>query len=777
MSQSKTATFLFTDLVNSTEHLEAVGDEAGHQLFRVHHKLLTDAVNAAGGQELQWLGDGVLAVFSSAADAVRCAIQVQQTARRPAAHAHFGIRIGIHAGEALRRENGYFGTPIVVARRLCDAAGEGQIYCSRVIADLLSARSAFNLRDMGALNLKGLTQPMPVCEVVYDRNDPAALLRTTPFVGRAGQMKRLADKLDIVSSGKGAVVMLLGEPGIGKTRMLAEFSDLARQRGVMVLCGSCYDGEFQPPYGPFAEMIVEYAQDAPADDLNAVLGDRVSTIVRIAPALRRHFDHISEPPVLDKDEERFRLLDAMAQSFIALSRMTPLLLIADDLHWADKGTVAMLGHLAHFVPNHPILLVEGYRDAEVGRHHPLSSVLAGIRRSCDFDSIALKGLDGSEVAELLEIVGDQSAPEQLVSTLREETNGNPFFIREVLLNLMEEGKIFRDGEAWTSSIRVDALGIPEGVREVITRRILRLSDEAKKLLRVGAAFQGAFSFEVAAAVAGLDEATALSATDEALDAQLLRGGASADSLDFTHALIRHTLYADLNPPRRVRLHRQIAEAMERQWGERAHEHAAEVAYQFWRGAGAAGTAKGADYAIAAADNAERAFAHDDVVAFLRIAIELVPKTDSRIRELKAHLGLALTWALDPEEAVKASKEAAALIAAEESDQAAFVFYEKVARAMFSSGLMAAAWEMARCGLKLAVIGSTWCGPAEELDLLREEAEDASGPGTRLDSPGSAHCERRCSRCPGTNSRPPDRPAVPHARRHHRRSRRASAGAA
>ncbi|MGO9603616.1 MAG: ATP-binding protein [Candidatus Binataceae bacterium] len=735
MSQSGTVTFLFTDLVNSTEHLQAVGDEAGNQLFRVHHKLLTDAVTAAGGQELQWLGDGVLAVFSSAAEAVRCAIQVQQTARRPAANARFAIRIGIHAGDAMRREGGYFGTPVVAARRLCDTAKAGQILCSRLIAELLSGRNAFDLRDAGVVDLKGLTQPIAICEVAYEHNDPAALLRKTPFVGRARQLKRLAAKLEIASAGRGAVVMLLGEPGIGKTRMLEEFSDLARQRDVMVLRGSCYDGEFQPPFGPFAEAIVEYAQRAAAEELKEVLGDRAATIARIAPAVRRHLGQIGEPPALDKDEERFRLLDAMTQSLIALSRMTPLVLIADDLHWADKGAVAMLSHIGHFVPNHPILLVGAYRDAEVGRHHPLARALAGISRSRDFESIPLKGLDGSELAELLGIIGDQVAPEQLVATLREETNGNPFFIREVLLNLMEEGKIFRDGEAWNKSIGVNVLGIPEGVREVIARRILRLSDDTRRLLTVGAAFQGAFSFDVAAEVAGLDEATALSAADEALDAQLLRSGVSVDSLDFTHALIRHTLYAELSPPRRIRLHRQIAEAMERQWGDRASEHAAEVAYQFWRGAGAAGTPKGADYAIAAAENAEKAFAHDDVVAFLRIAIELLPNTDPRVSELKARLGLALTWALDPQEATKVSKEAAALIAVEQSDRAAAVFYEKVARAMFSAGQLQGAWEMARCGLKLAEDRRDvlWAS-LEELDLLREEAEDASGPGIRLDSP-------------------------------------------
>src|SRR5208282_4953684 len=450
--QSGTVTLLFTDLVNSTEHLQRAGDEAGQRLFRTHHKLIADAIGTTGGEELEWLGDGVLAAFSSSADAVRCAIQVQQTARKPAGNSQFEIRVGIHIGEVLRREGGYFGTPVVTARRLCDRAEAGQILCSKLIAELLSSRQTFAFKEIGELDLKGLAAPVRACEVVYERNDPIALLNRTPFVGRAHQIKRLLAKLEVASNGRGAVAMLLGEPGIGKTRTLEEFTDLARQRGAMVLRGACYDGEFQPPYGPFAEVILDYARIAPAEDLRTILAQSAPTIARIAPALRRHLGDIPEPPALDKEEERFRLLDAVAQSLIALSRIAPLVLILDDLHWADRGTIAMLGHVAHFVPSNSILLVGAYRDGEVGRRHPLAGALAAIRRLRDFESIAMKGLDGGEVAELLGMIGDQDAPAALVKAISAETDGNPFFIREVLLHLMEEGKILRDGKGWTSQV-------------------------------------------------------------------------------------------------------------------------------------------------------------------------------------------------------------------------------------------------------------------------------------------------------------------------------------
>src|SRR5271163_2612970 len=166
MAESGTVTLLLTDLVNSSQLLERAGDEAGQRLFRAHHKLMTDAVSSNGGEELQWLGDGVLAAFSSTADAVRCAIIIQQTARRPVEGARFEIRIAVHIGEALRREDGYFGTPLLILRRLCERAAAGQVLCSRLIAQILASRQSFTFRRLDDVELKGFAAPFAISEVV-----------------------------------------------------------------------------------------------------------------------------------------------------------------------------------------------------------------------------------------------------------------------------------------------------------------------------------------------------------------------------------------------------------------------------------------------------------------------------------------------------------------------------------------------------------------------------------------------------------------------------------
>jgi len=241
---------------------------------------------------------------------------------------------------------------------------------------------------------------------------------------------------------------------------------------------------------------------------------------------------------------------------------------------------------------------------------------------------------------------------------------------------------------------------------------------------------------VAAAVAELDEQAALAAVDEALEAKLLRPGVDPENFDFTHAIIRHTLYSESNPARRTRQHRRIAEEMERAWGERAAEHAAEVAYQFWRGSAASGAERGAEYAIAAADNAESAYALDEVGAFLRIALELLPRADARRPRLLARFGLSLVWTLNDEEARKVTAEASELIAGSESAEAAASYLATAARTMYSVGLMRAAWETARIGLRYAGDRRdiVWAS-LRDLDLMRQDAEDPTSPGVRMDTPG------------------------------------------
>ncbi|HTF32108.1 MAG TPA: AAA family ATPase [Myxococcota bacterium] len=694
-------TILFTDLVDSTGLMQRVGDERAQGLFETHHRLLSDAVSAHGGSELQWLGDGLMVAFASTADAVRCSIAMQQAAAQQPGEP-LSIRVGLNVGEVLQQKtgSGYFGTPVVLARRLCDRAEAGQILCSATVSGLLAGRAAFSFRDMGALELKGIAEKVGVCEVLYEAEPAAGFLGQTPFVGRHEEMARLRARLEQTRAGRGALAMLVGEPGIGKTRTLEEFTAHAREHGARVLWGRCYEGEGAPPFGPFAEAVTEYAKALPPEELEKDLGPYGPPLSVLAPVLRSRLPDLPAPVPLPPDEERWRLLDALTQFLLTASHRAPIVLVLDDLHWADAGTVAMLRHVVRFVSRGHLLLVGAYRDVELDRQHPLADALGALRRETEYERIALHGLDESEVSELLQTMAAQEAPEALVHALSAETDGNPFFLREVLLHLVEERKLYRAEGRWRSDYSVEELGIPEGVREVIGRRLSRLSKEANRLLSAASGCAGAFRLNVAAGAAGLEENAALDALDEALEAQLVRPAGHADVYDFTHALIRHTLYGELSPSRQVRLHRRLAEEMERVYSDPG-EHAGEIATQWHRSSAIPGAERGVPHCVAAADAAEKAAAHEETASFLGMALDLLPEADARRARLLARRGLALAHSLAPEEAVRVASEAGELLASCEGSDAAADYLADAAGEVYGSSYDPRACALAEQGLRHA----------------------------------------------------------------------------
>jgi class 3 adenylate cyclase len=728
---SALTTILFTDLVNSTQLMQRAGDEDAQRIFKAHYQLLRDAVSANGGSEVKSLGDGLMVAFASAADAVRCAIMVQQASRRRVGGERLTVKVGINAGEAMSEGDDYFGTPVVVARRLCDRAGPGQILCSAVIESLLAGRQAFSFHDLGPLELKGIAVPVEAREVAYETDRAGVLLTRTPFVGRAKEMARLGAKLDEARAGHGGLVMLVGEPGIGKSRTIEEFAEQARAGGALVLAGRCFEGEWAPPYAPFVEAIAGYAKDADPDILRADLGYGAPPLARLVPSLRERLPDIGEPVPLNPDEERFRLLDAVSQFILATSVRAPVVLVLDDLHWADGGTIAMLRHVARFLPGQRTQVLGAYRDVELDRQHPLADALAALRREAEYERILVKGLDEGDIRALLTDIAEQDVPDEFVQAINSETDGNPFFIREVLNHLAEEGKIYQQDGRWASDVSIAEMGIPEGVRQVIGRRVSRLSEAANRLLTSASGFNGPFRVGLAAAAAGLDEADALDAIDAALEAQLVQPAGDAESYDFAHALIRHTLYAELSPSRQVRLHRGIAEAMERLYGGRAVEHAPELAYQYHRSAGLPGAERGADYALAAADVAERLPAWDQVAVFSRMALDLLHEADARRPRVAGRLGLALAFSTGSDEAARACAEAADMLAKAEGDDSAADYLAGAKEAIVGANIPAA-WDLTARGL--AIIGerrdATWATLASA-DAFRRDAEDPDDVGMPL----------------------------------------------
>jgi hypothetical protein len=403
--------------------------------------------------------------------------------------------------------------------------------------------------------------------------NPLERLARGAFVGREGELERLRAAVDQAFAGHGSVAMVVGEPGIGKTRTCLELETYARMRGGRVIWGRAHEAAGAPPYRPWVQVGDSYSQqfglEGVADRLDPGDGPELS---RIFPGLRQQPNYVPPPDIVDPDSAQFRLFEAYSHLLRAYASDAPLLVVLDDLHWADKPSLLLLRHLAPELGRQRILILGNYRDTELSRTHPLSEVLASLHREGDFQRINLGGLSAAEVARYMRAVARIEPSRAVVQRVHEETEGNPFFLAEVVNLMTEEGTLTSDS--------VSDIAIPEGVREALGRRLDRLSEEANALLQYAAIAGRQFAYDTLKAVSEHDDTTLLRLIEEGLAARVIEETQQAGRYQFTHALMQETLLEELSTTRRVRMHGQIAEVIEQRYSDRVEEQAARLARHF-----------------------------------------------------------------------------------------------------------------------------------------------------------------------------------------------------
>ena len=470
------------------------------------------------------------------------------------------------------------------------------------------------------------------------------LLSLGRLIGRSSELAQLTTAFDEAASGRARLVMVVGEPGIGKSRLVEELAVYASVRGATVCWGHCYEGELGMPYLPFIEAFRTYVRQRSDDQLRAELSSGGPEVATLVSELRQRFGDLPEPVALDGDAERLRLFEGVCSFVRNAAADDPLVLLLDDLHWADKPSLLMLQYMARNLRRDRVLIVGTYRDVELDRAHPLADAVAALRRERLYERVLLRGLSAEEVKALIDAVDNQDSPVAFAHLIHRETEGNPFFVAEILRNLVETGALVRVDGQWTGTPEGVAENLPEGVREVIGRRLSRLSADCNRMLTVGAAMPGGFTLDAVAAVLGIDEDETLDLLDEALGAQVVRERRDAPgTYEFNHALIRQTLYSELSTPRRVRLHRQIATAIEGRGSREAH--LSELAFHCFHGAAGGDVAKAVDYARRAGDRARGQAAHEEAARFYRMALEAMELGEEHPDLERAELLLALGEAL------------------------------------------------------------------------------------------------------------------------------------
>jgi class 3 adenylate cyclase/tetratricopeptide (TPR) repeat protein len=639
--QPQTATILFTDLVGSTELLQRTGDDRAQHIFKAHHRLLSETVEAHGGTEVKWLGDGLMAAFGSSLEAVKCAIAMQQSFRRPTAGVRLEVRAGINVGEVVFEDGDYFGSPVVIARRLCDTATSGQILVSDLVARLIDGRAAdFQIKELGPLDLKGIAQAVAAIEILYE-HDPMELLRVLPFVGRNAEFETMTKRLDDARRGTGSVLLLAGEPGIGKTRLTEEVC--LQAAGARIIRGNCYEGEGAAPFGPWVEALRSLLDQTPDQGLSEALGSGAADLAIILPEVRRRMPGLAGAPRLEPELERVRLFDSIVAWLRNAAAASPLIIFLDDLHWCDKPSLALLEQVARNVATQSLVIVCTYRDVEVDRVHPLAPTLAALRRIERCERIAVRGFGIDAVRELLWAIEPAEPAGEMMRALADllykETEGSPYFLREVLNNLVESGKLVQQDGVWTGSVAsIEEMGIPEGVREITGRRLSRLSDACNRMLQNASAMTSGFTWDELCAICAEPEDSLLDALDEALASQLIAED-NRHVYAFTHSLIRATLYEELSTPRRVLLHRRTAEALEALYAGDIEDHLGELASHYIASMGG-DAEKAIVYSIRAGDRAQELLAWEEAAAHYERALDAMdvakkPRDEERCRLLRA----------------------------------------------------------------------------------------------------------------------------------------------
>jgi DNA-binding winged helix-turn-helix (wHTH) protein len=453
---------------------------------------------------------------------------------------------------------------------------------------------------------------------------PHSLLATTAvdFVGREAELAKMQEVWQRAQSGRHQLMLVAGEPGIGKTRLALEFARGLGAQGSTVLVGSS-DEENLVPYQPFVESLTWYVRHCPESDLRAQLaaiggGAELGPFI---PDLRNRIPDIPMPPAMDPEGQRYRLFEAVAALLAVASQARPMLVTFDDLHWADKPTLLLLWHVTRSSRPGSFTIVATYRESELGRTHPLADMLVMLRREPGVTRLVLGGLDIAHVRALVDSIVGPDTPPELPQVVMDNTSGNPFFATEVLRHLKGTGAIARIRGMMGRTIVVADLGLSEGIKEVIGRRLSRLSNACNRALGIAAVIGREFDVAVLEAAADLAEDELLDALEEATRAQFVSESREAGGrFAFIHPLIRETLYTELSSPRRVRLHRRVADVIERLAHESPYPPLAELAYHFTQAASAGAVDKAIDYAIRAGDRAADDLAHEQAARLFEMAL-------------------------------------------------------------------------------------------------------------------------------------------------------------
>lgn len=673
-TRTEVATFLFTDIEDSSGWWER-HPRPMRAALELHDDLLKTVMHRNGGTVFSLAGDGFGVSFDRAEAALAAACDAQAAMAQadwpePIA---LRVRIGLNSGPSQRRDQNHFGNAVNRAARVADAGHGGQVLISGATVAMLETDSG--LVDLGTYELRGLREPERIWWLpLADTGDAFPPLRTVraggqlapplptrlrfdtgaTFIGRERPLADLLRVWDAAKQGGAPVVSLTGELGIGKTRLVAETARRVVSDGGVVLYGRS-DRDQNVPYQPIAEALSEFVDTASTSIVSAAFAESAGVLSDLVPALDRHVSAHSSGNLRRRPEagsattpamgDRHRSSEAVVETLARLASLTSgVVLVLDDLQWADSSTLALLEHLALSSAPSGVVTVLVHRDADVLAEGAVERTIDRLSRRDSSVAVTLHGLNADEVAAYVAASAghELGALRQVVDELYDNTAGNPLFVGELIRHLVDTDTVVFDGSRWTVG-QLDRAGVPRSIGNIIRSRVRSIGPAATELLEVGSVFGRRFDLAMVSAGLGRTAAELAPAVASAVAAGLIEQ-AGDGRCSFVQPVARRTIYDDLDATRRTALHVAAARALES--SDDGLRDRSALAHHWGKAASAGFVAEAVRAARAAGDAAVALAAHHAAIDHYRAALaycDLAPATHAVTR---AEVALSLAEALN-----------------------------------------------------------------------------------------------------------------------------------
>ncbi|HEV2033450.1 MAG TPA: ATPase, T2SS/T4P/T4SS family [Candidatus Dormibacteraeota bacterium] len=663
-----TVTVMFTDVEGSTSLLSARGFTESHEIMKAYEQIIDEKVGEHAGRRIKNLGDGYMVSFGSSRHGVECALDIQRAIAdysKLNPERKIRIRIGINTGEVVEEAGDIFGAAVNVAARVAGKAKGGEILVSDVVRQLVGPVAEIKFDYRGHYKLKGFPDRWRLHEVTVGEAPSTTTVFPTGdgFVGRDQERLDIRMVLDRAATGSGGMMFIAGAPGIGASRLASEIAGDAARKGWLVLQGRCAEQD-SSAYAPFREVLGDAVASAGAKTLQDAVGANGPLLAQLVPSLRQKVRGMGPShdnggvPEAGAGKLREQLFRAVFDFLVVYQGVKPLLIVVDDLQWADEATALLLRDVAERLGGSRIVVAATYWESELDSGRPFTTVVSRLLRRRRAQRIGLSRLTDREVEKMLLTMAEKPLTPVQVIGIQAATEGNPLFVEHSLLYMAASETMLGGSGRGKASYTEEDLELAQSVRGLIGRRLERLSEPAQRMLVAAAVVGRDFDIALLEAFGELSGHELREALDEATRGHFL-AAAGPDRYRFAHDLVRQRVLAVLPLPRLQAYHLAVADTLERIYGKSANERAGEIGYHLYQAGTAADPARTAGYLAQAAKNALAVVAFESVLRLIESALLLVPGDKIRERaEALAMRGQAF-WGLGRGEEAKAALNGAA----------------------------------------------------------------------------------------------------------------------